>query len=124
MSIRLQEPPYNPPTLPDINKQPLTAEEADAYLAAGRREARRGGGENHEAGARRDESMGLEAEADMYSPTLQASLTPDEIRKAQELKGLERIYQAPVFEPMLDVARQVVHGDVMEARGMAGWGVW
>ena len=45
--------------------------------------------------------MGFEAEADKYTPALYASLKPDDIRKVEGLKGLERIYPIVQFESMV-----------------------
>jgi len=111
VTIRLEEPPYSPPPLPDLNKG-LTAEQANAYLKLA--DQRRAEAVEKLTKPALDEinKMGLKAEADKYTPALQASLTPDEINKAQELKGLERIYLAPIFEPTLDVARDVVEAAV------------
>ena len=64
--------------------------------------------------------MGFKAEADKYTPALYASLKPDDIRKVEGLKGLERIYLIVQFEPTVDVARQVVHADVLNTRGLTG----
>jgi len=122
VTIWLQEPPYSPPPLPDLNKG-LTAEQANAYLKLA--DQRRAEAVEKLTKPALDEinKMGLKAEADKYTPALQASLTPEEINKAQQIKGLERIYLAPIFESALDVARQVVHADVVENRGMWGWAV-
>lgn len=122
VSIWLEEPPYSPPPLPDIDKQPLTAEEADAYLKLADEKRAEAVEKITKPALEEIRKMGLDAEADKYAPTLQASLTPEEINKAQELEGIERIYLAPQFEPLLDVARQVVHADVLNSRGLTGSG--
>jgi len=122
VSIWLEEPPYSPPALPDVNKQPLTAEEADAYLKLADEKRAEAVEKITKPALEEIESMGLKATADTYSPTLQASLTPDEIRQAQDLKGIERIYLAPQFEQLVDVARQVVHADILNNRGLTGSG--
>jgi len=107
VTIWLQEPPYSPPPLPDLNKG-LTAEQANAYLKLADQKRAEAVEKLTKPALDEINKMGLKAEADKYTPALQASLTPEEIDKAQQLKGLERIYLAPIFEPTLDVAREVV----------------
>ncbi len=90
----------------------LTAEQANAYLKLADQKRAEAVEKLTKPALEEINKMGLKAEADKYTPALQASLTPDEINKAQELKGIERIYLAPIFEPTLDVARDVVEADV------------
>jgi hypothetical protein len=111
VTIWLEEPPYSPPPLPDLNKG-LTPEQANAYLKLADEKRAEAVEKLTKPALDEISQMGLKAEADKYTPALQASLTPDEINKAQELEGLERIYLAPIFEPTLDVARDVVEADV------------
>ena len=118
--IRLKEPPYSPPPLPDISKQPLTDKQADEYLNLADQKRADAVSPITKAGLDEIRAMGLEAEADEYTPTLVARLKPDEIREVEGLKGLERIYPIVQFEPMVDVARQVVHADVLNTRGLTG----
>ena len=120
VTIRLQEPPYSPPPLPDINKQPLTDKEADEYLALADQKRADAVIAVTKPALAEIEKMGLKATADEYTPALQASLTPGEIQKAQKLSSIERIYLAPVFEQTVDVARQVVHANVLNTRGLTG----
>ena len=117
VSIRLVEPPYSPPPLPDLSKG-LTADQANAYLKLADQKRAEAVSAITKPALDEINKMGLKAEADTYTPTLQASLTPDEIHKAQDLTGIERIYLARVFEPMSDnIARDTVRADVFSYDG-------
>ncbi len=118
--IRLKEPPYSPPPLPDINKKPLTDAEADAYLKLADEKRAEAVLAITKPALDEIRSMGFEAEADKYTPALSARLKPDDIRKVEGLKGLERIYEVVQFEQTVDIARQVVHADVLNTRGFTG----
>jgi hypothetical protein len=120
VTIWLKEPPYNPPPLPDFSEQPLTNKDAENCLRLADEKRAEAVSTITKPALDAISGMGLRAEADKYTPSLNASLTPEEIRKAEDLKGLERIYEVVQFEPAVDVARQVVHADVLNTRGLTG----
>ena len=121
--IRLRMPPYNPPLRPDDSDKALTQEEVDALLKQADQKRAEAVAAVTEPGLDALQEMGFKGTADTYDPVIYASLKPDEIRKVQDLKGIERIYSSPIFEATLDIARQVVHADVVNTRGMTGTGI-
>ena len=121
--IRLRMPPYSPPLRPDDSDKALTPEEVDALLKQADQKRAEAVAAVTKPGLDALQEMGFKGTTDTYDPVIYASLKPDEIRKVQDLKGIERIYSSPIFEATLDIARQVVHADVVNTRGMTGTGI-
>jgi Subtilase family len=121
--IRLKMPPYEAPLRPDDSDKALGQDQVDAlYKLADQKRAEAVAGVTKPA-LDSLQAMGFKGTADAYDPVIYASLKPDEVHKVQDLAGINRIYSSPVFEPTLDIARQAVHANVVNTRGMTGSGV-
>jgi hypothetical protein len=120
--IRLKMPPYSPPDRPDDGKA-LTDKDVDALFQQADQKRAEAVAAVTKPALDALQEMGFKGTADTYDPVIYASLKPGEVSKVQSLAGISRIYSSPVFEPTLDIARQAVHADVVNARGMTGSGV-
>jgi len=119
--IRLRMPPYDPPQRPDSSKS-LTEKDVDALLQQADQKLAEAVAAVTKPALSVLQEMGFKGVADEYTPVIYASLKPGEIGKVQYLEGIDRIYSSPVFETTVDIARQVVHADVVNTRGMTGSG--
>jgi hypothetical protein len=70
------------------------------------------------------QQMGLKPSADSFSPAVYVTMTPDVIQQVGFWEEIDMIYEDGVSEPELDVARQTIFANTVNARGFTGAGVY
>jgi len=120
--IRLEEPPYTPPERPETTKG-VSTDEVNAYITRALEERATAVEAVTKPFLEQLDKMGQKAEADKYTPMLSASLLPSAIEEVEKLPEVNRVYQSPIAESFVDVARQTVAANTVEGRGMTGSGI-
>ncbi len=67
--------------------------------------------------------LGAEPSADELAPVVHARLPVSKIREVARWHDVSKVYEAPIFEPDLQISRSVVEADIVNGRGIIGTGV-
>lgn len=121
VAIWLDTPPDSgaPPPPETIKSQ----EELDAFHAATDSHLAARAAAVTEPVASRLQALGYSASSGGVAPILYSTLTPAAIQEVAQWSEVDTVYEAAVYENLLDIARPVIRGDVVHASGTTGTGI-